>query len=113
MAGAEESYYPNPKRARLMGATASATPAAAAKTAEQQRAEILAEMNEKELKRYKAMVTCIVCEKNMVDSIVRPCNHLFCKQCLDKRFELRQRQCPKCMISISKTNVSDVYFEIE
>ena len=109
-AGAEGSYYPNPKRARLMGATASATPAA--KTAEQERAEMLAKVAKKELDEYRKMVQCIVCEQNVVDCIVRPCNHMFCKQCLDKRFELRQRQCPKCMISISKTNVSDVYFEI-
>ena len=93
-----------------MGATASATPAA--KTAEQERAEMLAKVAKKELDEYRKMVQCIVCEQNVVDCIVRPCNHMFCKQCLDKRFELRQRQCPKCMISISKTNVSDVYFEI-
>lgn len=39
--------------------------------------------------------TCAICMVNMIEYTLHPCNHAFCKKCVNKMID-RQNDCPKC-----------------
>ncbi|KTW28877.1 hypothetical protein T552_01506 [Pneumocystis carinii B80] len=49
-----------------------------------------------ELKIYKSMAKCSVCETKWKNTAISLCGHIFCKECINKRIETRQRRCPSC-----------------
>jgi E3 ubiquitin-protein ligase BRE1 len=40
---------------------------------------------------------CQNCRENLKDTVISVCGHTFCKECVQKRLDTRQRKCPACM----------------
>ncbi|KAF1813550.1 BRE1-domain-containing protein [Eremomyces bilateralis CBS 781.70] len=40
---------------------------------------------------------CAVCSRNLKDTLIKPCGHVLCKDCVEERISSRSRKCPKCM----------------
>ncbi|CAG8902140.1 unnamed protein product [Penicillium egyptiacum] len=48
-------------------------------------------------------VICIFCEKNLADTIMRPCNHIFCKPCIDEHMTTRATSfCSACLRPVQR-----------
>jgi len=62
-----------------------------------------------QLKKYKAKLLCSVCNTNEKDTIL-PCNHMFCRECINKNIESRQRQCPMDRKKIGHSDVKAIYW---
>ncbi|SLM39011.1 e3 ubiquitin-protein ligase bre1 [Lasallia pustulata] len=39
---------------------------------------------------------CTVCRKNLKDTALKTCGHVFCKDCVEERLTSRSRKCPSC-----------------
>ena len=61
-------------------------------------------------KDLRKLAFCSVCESRIKDHILSRCMHIFCKQCVDKRLETRQRKCPTCGSAFGPNDVKQVYF---
>ena len=68
------------------------------------------EESQAELKLYRGMVSCNICNKNNKDTIISKCFHMFCRSCVDKNLESRHRKCPSCGLSFGQNDVKAVYF---
>lgn len=64
------------------------------KTTEQDRATNNGESEQ--LQAYRSMALCSVCNLRWKDTAITSCGHVFCRDCVDKRVETRQRRCPSC-----------------
>eukprot|EP00340_Litonotus_pictus_P010894 CAMPEP_0170536908 /NCGR_PEP_ID=MMETSP0209-20121228/102408_1 /TAXON_ID=665100 ORGANISM="Litonotus pictus, Strain P1" /NCGR_SAMPLE_ID=MMETSP0209 /ASSEMBLY_ACC=CAM_ASM_000301 /LENGTH=912 /DNA_ID=CAMNT_0010838327 /DNA_START=63 /DNA_END=2802 /DNA_ORIENTATION=+ len=53
---------------------------------------------------------CEICFERYKDVVITKCFHTFCKQCVDKSFESRQRRCPHCREKISENDVKAIFF---
>jgi E3 ubiquitin-protein ligase BRE1 len=62
---------------------------------------------------YKAMVKCPLCHLANKDTVITKCGHAFCRGCLDKRLELRNRKCPGCQQVFDKSYVRELWLEHE
>ncbi|KAF7682640.1 E3 ubiquitin-protein ligase Bre1 [Astathelohania contejeani] len=49
-----------------------------------------------DLEKYRKLLRCTVCDENYKDTVIGKCMHVFCRACIDKRLELRNRKCPSC-----------------
>jgi E3 ubiquitin-protein ligase BRE1 len=49
-----------------------------------------------QLQVYRTMAMCSVCTVRWKNTTLVSCGHVFCKECVDKRTETRQRRCPSC-----------------
>ncbi|ORY80019.1 BRE1 E3 ubiquitin ligase-domain-containing protein [Protomyces lactucae-debilis] len=49
-----------------------------------------------QLQVYRTMAMCSVCNVRWKNTTLVSCGHVFCKECVDKRTETRQRRCPSC-----------------
>merc|ERR1712139_663963 len=50
----------------------------------------------------RARLSCPICHRNDKSAILTKCMHTFCYECLNKRYETRQRKCPKCGLAFGK-----------
>ncbi|BEI86895.1 hypothetical protein CcaverHIS002_0702410 [Cutaneotrichosporon cavernicola] len=57
------------------------------------------------------LLRCSCCELNFKQQVITKCMHTFCKECLDKRIETRQRKCPACGIVFSKEDCKTLYWQ--
>lgn len=47
--------------------------------------------------QYRQMIAyCTVCRKNLKDTALKTCGHVFCKDCVEERLTSRSRKCPSC-----------------
>lgn len=60
---------------------------------------------------YRAMCKCPVCHSANKDTVITKCGHAFCRGCLDKRLELRNRKCPGCSQVFDKSYVRELWLE--
>jgi E3 ubiquitin-protein ligase BRE1 len=60
---------------------------------------------------YRAMIKCPVCDTNNKDTVITKCGHAFCRGCLEKRLELRNRKCPGCSQVFDKGYVRELWLE--
>lgn len=67
------------------------------------------EAEDSELKFYKRMVTCNICNKNIKDTIITRCFHMFCRSCVDKNLETRLRKCPGCGVAFGQNDVTGAF----
>lgn len=65
----------------------------------QKKFEMASNMDEvlmEEIKEYKEQLRCPSCKVKQKDAVLTKCFHVFCFDCLQKRYDTRQRKCPKC-----------------
>lgn len=62
-----------------------------------------------ELKVYKSMAKCSVCETKWKNTAISLCGHVFCKECINKRIETRQRRCPSCNRGFGSGDILQVH----
>ena len=67
------------------------------------------EILQEEVRIYKAKLTCPCCNTNKKDCILIKCYHVFCHDCVQKRYETRQRKCPKCNAAFGANDFHRVY----
>lgn len=58
----------------------------------------------------KSRLACPVCNTRDKKVINTRCRHMFCRQCVDKSLENRNRKCPSCGIKFDKKDIEDVWF---
>lgn len=63
----------------------------------------------KNIAKMKEKVRCPICHKNDKNAVLTKCMHAFCYECINKRYETRQRQCPKCGQKFSKNEFHKIY----
>jgi len=69
--------------------------------------EVLMEEN----KEYKLKLTCPICNVYAKDTVLTKCYHVFCHKCIQKRYETRQRKCPKCQNGFGHNDFHKIYIE--
>ncbi|CCJ31288.1 unnamed protein product [Pneumocystis jirovecii] len=62
-----------------------------------------------ELKIYRGMAKCSVCETRWKNTAISLCGHVFCKECVNKRIETRQRRCPSCNRGFGSGDILQVH----
>lgn len=64
---------------------------------------------EEQVNAYKSLLKCNTCNVKDKDTVLTKCMHVFCKDCIDKRVETRQRKCPNCGEPFSQSEVKTIY----
>lgn len=64
---------------------------------------------ESQLGMYKSLIQCQTCQKELKDTVLTKCMHVFCRACLDIRVESRQRKCPNCNEPFSQSEMRTIY----
>ncbi|RHZ86231.1 hypothetical protein Glove_53g13 [Diversispora epigaea] len=83
---------------------------AATKEVEELRISAVSSDAQKLLEAYETKWKCSTCNIRFKDHCVFICMHAFCKQCLDKQVESRNRKCAKCGQQFSKTDIRQIFF---
>ena len=74
--------------------------------------ETAASMDEvlvEEIKEYKEQLRCPSCKVKQKDAVLTKCFHVFCFDCLQKRYDTRQRKCPKCNANFGANDFRKLY----
>ncbi len=69
----------------------------------------LDEVLREEIKEYKEQLRCPSCKVKQKDAVLTKCFHVFCYDCLHKRYETRQRKCPKCNANFGANDYRKLY----
>uniref|UniRef100_A0A5S6PZU2 E3 ubiquitin protein ligase n=1 Tax=Trichuris muris TaxID=70415 RepID=A0A5S6PZU2_TRIMR len=69
------------------------------------RDEVLNEEN----RHLKELLTCPSCKVNRKDATLLKCFHVFCSSCLKKRYDTRQRKCPKCTQAFGINDIKRIF----
>ncbi|OUM69680.1 hypothetical protein PIROE2DRAFT_37965, partial [Piromyces sp. E2] len=64
---------------------------------------------QKQLEEYKALLKCPSCNIKFKNHVLTRCMHVFCKECIDKRIESRQRKCPTCQEPFGKQDIKQIW----
>ncbi|KAL0482777.1 hypothetical protein AKO1_014227 [Acrasis kona] len=64
---------------------------------------------EQELNEYKTMLMCPICHANRKSVVIARCHHSFCRECVDKNLQVRNRKCPGCNNKFQSTDVQTLY----
>ena len=83
-----------------------------AKIERQKRFEMATNMDEvlrEEIKEYKEQLRCPSCKIKQKDAVLTKCFHVFCYDCLQKRYDTRQRKCPKCNANFGANDFRKLY----
>eukprot|EP01028_Stygiella_incarcerata_P005097 TRINITY_DN2182_c0_g2_i1.p1 TRINITY_DN2182_c0_g2~~TRINITY_DN2182_c0_g2_i1.p1 ORF type:complete len:871 (-),score=223.14 TRINITY_DN2182_c0_g2_i1:97-2625(-) len=54
-------------------------------------------------------VYCSVCHQSIKTTMLRHCGHCFCRGCIDKNLEKRNRQCPICAKRFGEKDLAKIY----
>uniref|UniRef100_G1PZK7 E3 ubiquitin protein ligase n=1 Tax=Myotis lucifugus TaxID=59463 RepID=G1PZK7_MYOLU len=82
------------------------------KLEKQRKVEVYADADEilqEEIKEYKARLTCPCCNTRKKDAVLTKCFHVFCFECVQGRYEARQRKCPKCNVAFGAHDFHRIY----
>lgn len=63
----------------------------------------------KQAESYLKLLKCPACDVNFKSHVITRCMHVFCKACLDKLIEIRQRKCPTCRDIFGANDVKEIY----
>jgi E3 ubiquitin-protein ligase BRE1 len=83
-----------------------------AKIERQKKFEMASSMDEvlrEEIKEYKEQLRCPSCKVKQKDAVLTKCFHVFCFDCLQKRYDTRQRKCPKCNANFGANDFRKLY----
>ncbi len=69
----------------------------------------LDEVLREEIKEYKEQLRCPSCKVKQKDAVLTKCFHVFCFDCLQKRYDTRQRKCPKCNAGFGANDFRKLY----
>ena len=61
------------------------------------------------LEGWRKVAQCTVCNYRAKSHVLLRCMHVFCKECIDKRLETRQRKCPTCGGSFGPNDLKAIY----
>jgi hypothetical protein len=61
------------------------------------------------LEGWRKIAQCSVCNYRAKSHVLMRCMHVFCKECIDKRIETRQRKCPTCGGSFGTNEVKQIW----
>lgn len=62
-----------------------------------------------ELASYKQLLKCNTCQMRHKEVALNKCMHVFCRECIDKRLETRQRKCPTCAEPFGASDVRTIF----
>lgn len=66
-------------------------------------------MLHEEINLLKSKLKCPLCPRGFKEVAIVTCGHTFCRACIDKRLNLRDRKCPTCMKGFSGEKVVQIY----
>ncbi|MCO5560588.1 hypothetical protein L7F22_014203 [Adiantum nelumboides] len=69
----------------------------------------LVEKLQEEIKEYKAILKCGICNDRSKEVVITKCFHLFCNPCVQKSLDSRHRKCPACGAVFGPNDVRTVY----
>ncbi|KAF9454051.1 BRE1-domain-containing protein [Macrolepiota fuliginosa MF-IS2] len=64
-----------------------------------------------DVENLKSLLKCSTCRINFRSTVITKCMHTFCKDCVEKRIQTRQRKCPACNISFAQSEVQQFWFQ--
>ncbi|KXN91035.1 E3 ubiquitin-protein ligase BRE1 [Leucoagaricus sp. SymC.cos] len=64
-----------------------------------------------DVENLKSILKCSTCRINFRSTVLTKCMHTFCKDCVEKRIQTRQRKCPACNISFAQSEVQQFWFQ--
>jgi len=64
---------------------------------------------QEQLEYYRSKVKCTLCRINDKDAIINKCMHTFCRECIQKRLDVRNRKCPACALQFDFQSVKDLF----
>lgn len=64
---------------------------------------------EDQMELYRMKVKCSLCKVNDKDAVISKCMHAFCRECIQKRLDVRNRKCPACSQQFDYQAVKDLY----
>ncbi len=67
------------------------------------------EVLREEIKEYKEQLRCPSCKVKQKDAVLTKCFHVFCFDCLQKRYDTRQRKCPECNHQFGANDFRKIY----
>ena len=65
--------------------------------------------NDVVLESFRRKVKCSLCMVNDKDAIISNCMHAFCRDCIQKRLDVRNRKCPACALKFEYQSVKDLF----
>lgn len=63
------------------------------------------------LKKYKDIRKCKMCETRDKNVLLVKCGHLFCRDCIMRNFQLRERHCPICRRIFTAEDIKAVWLD--
>ena len=69
------------------------------------------EMLQKENATYREMIHCNICKINVKNVVINKCFHFFCKECVERTLETRNRKCPICREAFSQNDVNEIFWD--
>jgi E3 ubiquitin-protein ligase BRE1 len=66
-------------------------------------------MLHEEISLLRSKLKCPLCPRNAKEVCIMGCGHTFCRECIEKRLNLRDRKCPTCMRPFSADKVHQIY----
>lgn len=63
-----------------------------------------------QMKHYQKLLFCSICATGEKEVIIKRCLHMFCKECLSKSLQSRNRKCPACGDKFSQSEVQPIYW---
>ena len=58
---------------------------------------------------FRRKVKCSLCMHNDKDAIISKCMHAFCRECIQRRLDNRNRKCPACALQFDYQSVKDLF----
>ncbi|POS72157.1 E3 ubiquitin-protein ligase BRE1 [Diaporthe helianthi] len=62
-----------------------------------------------ELNDLRQIALCSICQLNPKNSMLRTCNHIFCRECAEARLTNRLRKCPNCSKPYDRPDIMPIY----
>eukprot|EP00467_Chlorarachnion_reptans_P011467 CAMPEP_0114538212 /NCGR_PEP_ID=MMETSP0109-20121206/30010_1 /TAXON_ID=29199 /ORGANISM="Chlorarachnion reptans, Strain CCCM449" /LENGTH=755 /DNA_ID=CAMNT_0001722191 /DNA_START=115 /DNA_END=2382 /DNA_ORIENTATION=- len=64
---------------------------------------------EAQVRYLQEKLVCSLCSRNEKTAIITRCMHTFCRECINRSLEVRNRKCPTCTKQFSKNDVKDLW----
>ncbi|MQL95389.1 hypothetical protein Taro_028052 [Colocasia esculenta] len=62
-----------------------------------------------ELREYKGILKCGICDDRQKEVVIAKCYHLLCNPCVKRTLENRHRKCPVCSMSFGPNDIKSIY----
>eukprot|EP01097_Dermamoeba_algensis_P009119 TRINITY_DN6298_c0_g1_i1.p1 TRINITY_DN6298_c0_g1~~TRINITY_DN6298_c0_g1_i1.p1 ORF type:complete len:745 (+),score=142.83 TRINITY_DN6298_c0_g1_i1:117-2351(+) len=65
---------------------------------------------EEEIKACKQAVQCTVCRERTKNTVIAKCFHVFCRQCIQRCLDSKQKKCPTCSKSFGENDIHSIFW---